>query len=178
MTDRDPRTPLGLRCDQRGCPIAVEVFDGNTGDPTTVSHQIDKLRQRFNVKRVVLIGDRGMLTEARIREELKPQAMDWISALRAPAIHKLLQTGTLQPSLFDAKPLAEISELARRKASSKRTDDGIPVHSFRTMLDDLATVARNTLLPSVKGASSFEQLTTPTPLQQRAFDLLGVTPRA
>jgi transposase len=368
---------FGLLCDRRGCPIAVEVFDGNTGDPTTLSKQIEKLRQRFGIQRVVFVGDRGMLTEARIREELKPNALDWVSALRAPAIRKLVDTGSLQLSLFDSKELAEISdpafpgerlvvcknpllaaerarkrndllaatereldsivsatrrkkqrlkgkdkigmrvgktlqrfkmskhfeiqimdsqlhytrkadsiageaaldgiyvvrtsvpsalldseqtvaaykglsqaerafrsmktidlkvrpiyhrsadrvrahvllcmlayyvewhmrqalapmlfddddkaaalasrdsvvqpaqrsERARRKARTKHTDGGAPVHAFQTLLDDLATVARNTLLPKAQGATPFECLTTPTPLQHRAFDLLGVTPR-
>jgi transposase len=369
---------FGLLCDRHGCPVAVEVFDGNTGDPTTVSKQIEKLRKRFGIVRVVLVGDRGMLTEARIRDELKPIALDWVSALRAPAIRKLVDAGSLQLSFFDTKPLAEItdpafpgerlvvcknpllaaerarkredllaatereldsivaatcrkrqtlrgkdkigmrvgkvlgrfkmskhfdtkitdttfsysrksnsiaeeealdgvyvvrtsvsdvllnseetvaaykglsraerafrsmktvdlkvrpiyhrsagrvrahvllcmlayyvewhmrgalapmlfddddhptaqasrdsvvqpaqrSDRARRKARTKRTDDGAPVHSFQTLLDDLATVARNTLLPNVSGAMPFERLTTPTALQQQAFDLLGLTLRA
>jgi transposase len=369
---------FGLLCDRRGCPIAVEVFDGNTGDPKTLGKQIEKLRRRFDIERVVLVGDRGMLTEARIREELKPNALDWVSALRAPAIRKLVSAGTLQPSLFDSRDLAEItdplfpgerlvicknpllaaerarkrndllasteqeldsiasatrrkrqrlkgkdnigmrvgkvlqrfkmgkhfevkisdnnlqyarksdsianeaaldgiyvvrtsvpselldseqtvaaykglsnaerafrtvktvdlkvrpifhrtadrvrahvllcmlayyvewhmrralapmlfddddkaaaeasrnsvvqpaqrSEKALRKAHTKRTDENTPVHSFRTLLDDLATVARNTVLPKVQDASPFERLTEPTPLQQQAFALLGVTPRA
>jgi len=369
---------FGLLCDRRGCPVAVEVFDGNTGDPTTVGKQIEKLRERFGIGRIVLVGDRGMLTEARIRDELKPNSLDWISALRAPAIRKLVDAGSLQLPLFDSKQLAEItdpafpaerlvvcknpllaaerarkredllagtereldsivaatrrkrqtlkgkekigmrvgkvlerfkmskhfdteitdttfsyarksdtiaeeaaldgiyvirtsvsdkllnsedtvaaykglshaerafrsmktvdlkvrpvyhrsadrvrahvllcmlayyvewhmrralapmlfddddkstarasrdsvvqpaqrSERAQRKATTKRTDEGSPVHNFRTLLDDLATVARNTLLPNLPGATPFERLTTPTALQQRAFELLGVTPRA
>ena len=82
----------------RGCPVAVEVFDGNTADPMTVGAQIDKLRQRFGLKRVVLVGDRGMLTEARIREEVEPAGLDWISALRSSAIRQLVASGTLQMS--------------------------------------------------------------------------------
>ena len=368
---------FGLLCDRRGCPLAVEVFDGNTGDPTTVSTQVEKLRKRFGIERIVLVGDRGMLTEARIREDLKPNALDWISALRAPAIRRLVNAGNLQLSLFDSQQLAEItdpafpeerlvvcknpllaterarkreelltatereldsivaatrrtrqmlkgkenigirvgkvlgrfkmskhfeteitdtsfsyarksdtiaeeaaldglyvirtsvssellnseetvaaykglshaerafrsmktvdlkvrpiyhrsaervrahvllcmlayyvewhlrqalapmlfddddksaaqasrdsavqpaqrSERAQRKARTKCTDAGAPVHSFRTLLDDLATVARNTMQPNVPGSSPLDCLTTPTPLQQRAFDLLGVTPQ-
>jgi transposase len=368
---------FGLLCDARGCPVAVEVFEGNTGDPMTLSKQIEKLRQRFGIERVVFVGDRGMLTQARIREELQPNELDWISALRAPAIRKLVDGGSLQLSLFDTKDLAEItdpsypgerlvvcknpllaaertrkrnelldmtereleriaqatrrkknrlkgqdkiamrvgkvlqrfkmgkhfdiaisdnqlryerkagsiaaeaaldgiyvvrtsvpselldaeqtvaaykglshaerafrsvktvqlkvrpiyhwtadrvrahiflcmlayyvewhmrqalapilfddddkqdaaarrgsivqpaqrSERALRKARTKRTEDDMPVHSFRTLLDDLATLARNTVQPNVPGAAPFERPTTPTPLQQRAFDLLGVSPR-
>lgn len=365
---------FGLLCDRCGCPVAVEVFDGNTGDPSTVAKQIEKLRQRFGLKRIVVVGDRGMLTEARIRHDLEPNALDWISALRAPAIRKLVDSGSLQLSLFDSKDLVEItdsafpgerlvvcrnplladertrkrndllaatereldrivsatrrkkqrlagkdkialrvgkvlqrfkmakhfeieitddnfdyarktdsihneaaldgiyvvrtsvpsklldteetvltykglsqaerafrsmktvdlkvrpiyhrspdrvrahvllcmlayyvewhmrqalapmlfddddkvaakasrdsvvqpakrSERALRKARTKLTDNGTPVHSFQTLLDDLATVSRNTVMPKVPNATSFERLTKPTPLQQRAFDLLGV----
>lgn len=101
---------FGLLCDVEGCPIAVEVFEGNTGDPATVASQINKLRDRFGLKRVVVVGDRGMLTEARIREEFKTAGgLDWISALRAPAIKKLIKNKEIQPTLFDEYDLAEIT---------------------------------------------------------------------
>jgi len=101
---------FGLLCNRAGCPVAVEVFAGNTGDPTTLGSQIAKLRERFRLSRVVLVGDRGMLTAARIREELQPvPGLDWITALRAPAIRKLVDSGTLQLSLFDEQDLAEIT---------------------------------------------------------------------
>jgi transposase len=101
---------FGLLCDIEGRPVAVEVFEGNTGDPATVAHQIDKLRQRFDLKRVVIVGDRGMLTDARIREEFKDEeGLDWISALRGPAIQKLLKNQDFTMSLFDDRDLAEIS---------------------------------------------------------------------
>ena len=101
---------IGLLADAQGCPIAVEVFDGNTGDPTTVAPQVEKLQKRFDLKRIVLVGDRGMITDARIREDLsKVQGLDWITALRAPAIAALVEGGLLQLSLFDKKDLAEIS---------------------------------------------------------------------
>ena len=88
---------FGLLCDRQGCPVAVEVFEGNRADPTTVTRQIQKLRQRFGLRSVVVVGDRGMLTEARIREELKPlPGMGWITALRGPQIRKLFQSGPLQ----------------------------------------------------------------------------------
>tara|TARA_B100002003_G_C14146107_1_gene551071 strand:- start:90 stop:1817 length:1728 start_codon:yes stop_codon:yes gene_type:complete len=100
---------FGLLCDRQGCPVAVEVFAGNRADPTTVSSQIQKLRQRFGLRSVVVVADRGMLTEARIREELKPlSGMGWITALRGPQIRKLFQSGPLQLSLFDERDLAEI----------------------------------------------------------------------
>ena len=104
---------FGLLTNADGCPIAVEVFAGNTADPTTLSSIIAKLRERFALKRIVLVGDRGMLTSARIRAELTPAAeLDWITALRAPQIQQLLQAGSLQLSLFDQRDLAEITDPA------------------------------------------------------------------
>ena len=104
---------VGLLTNRDGCPIAVEVFEGNTGDPKTVAGQIAKIRARFGIQRVVLVGDRGVLTSARIREDLKPaEGIDWITALRAPAIQQLVESGSLQMGLFDEKDLAEISDPA------------------------------------------------------------------
>ncbi len=100
----------GLLCNREGCPVAVEVFEGNVGDPKTLGVQISKIRRRFKLGRVVLVGDRGMITEARIREELEPvDGLDWITALRAPAIRKLAEEGAVQLSLFDQRDLAEIT---------------------------------------------------------------------
>ena len=100
---------FGLLTDAQGCPIATEVFDGNTGDPSTLGSQIQKLRERFGLERVVLVGDRGMITSARIEQNLKPvSGLDWITALRGPAIKKLVAAGVLDVSLFDEKDLAEI----------------------------------------------------------------------
>lgn len=103
---------FGLICNAEGCPVAVEVFEGNLGDPTTVAAQIEKVRSRFGLERIVFVGDRGMLTEARIRQDLAPAQIDWISALRSPAIRALLESGTLQLSLFDQRDLAEIRDPA------------------------------------------------------------------
>jgi hypothetical protein len=101
---------FGLLCNAEGCPIAVEVFEGDTADPATLSDQVAKLKGRFALDRVVLVGDRGMLTSARIAQDLKPAGLDWITALRAPAIQTLAaQGGPLQPSLFDQRDLAEIT---------------------------------------------------------------------
>jgi hypothetical protein len=101
---------FGLLCHAEGCPVAVEVYRGNTGDPTTLRDQIAKVRSRFGLSRVVFVGDRGLLTSARIREELAPvEGLDWISALRAEQVRKLAEEGgPLQPSLFDETDLAEI----------------------------------------------------------------------
>jgi Transposase DDE domain len=101
---------FGLLCNAEGCPIAVEVFEGDTADPATLADQVVKLKGRFALDRVVLVGDRGMLTSARIEQDLKPAGLDWITALRAPAIQTLAaQGGPLQPSLFDQRDLAEIT---------------------------------------------------------------------
>ncbi|MBV8118859.1 MAG: IS1634 family transposase [Alphaproteobacteria bacterium] len=100
---------FGLLCAANGCPIAIEVFEGNTGDPATLGNQIAKLKQRFGLKRVVMVGDRGLITQARIEQEILPAGLDWITALRAPAIQKLAADGgPLQLSLFDERDLAEI----------------------------------------------------------------------
>lgn len=100
---------FGLLCTAEGCPIAVEVFEGNVGDPSTLASQIDKLKQRFGIERVVLIGDRGMITAARLEQTIKPAGLNFITALRAPAIRSLAEAGTIQLSLFDERDLAEIS---------------------------------------------------------------------
>src|SRR5271168_419629 len=105
-----PQLVVGLMCAADGCPVAVEVFEGNTADPSTLSAQIDKVKQKFKLRRVVMVGDRGMLTSARIDETLRPAGLDWITALRAPAIQALAaEGGPLQLSLFDDRDMAEIT---------------------------------------------------------------------
>jgi Transposase DDE domain len=107
-----PQIVIGLMCTADGCPVAVEVFKpapaqagGNTADPLTLAAQIDKLKQRFHLQRVVMVGDRGVLTSARIEQALRPAGLDWITALRAPAIKQLAAAGgPLQPSLFTPAP--------------------------------------------------------------------------
>lgn len=100
----------GLLCDRQGRPVAVEVFEGDTADPATLGEQIDKLKRRFGLRHVVLVGDRGMITAARIRDELRPAGLDWITSLRAPQIQALAEAGgPLQPSLFDERDMAEIT---------------------------------------------------------------------
>src|SRR6478672_7796785 len=98
----------GLLCSPAGVPIAIEVFDGNTADPKTLAAQITKLTTRFGLTHIALVGDRGMLTSARIRDQLRPAQLDWISALRAPQIKALVDDGALQLSLFDEQNLLEI----------------------------------------------------------------------
>jgi transposase len=99
----------GLLCAPDGCPVAIEVFDGNTGDPTTLAPQIDKLKQRFGLDHVVLVGDRGLITEARITSDIQSAGLDWITALRGPAIKDLLNSGALQLTLFDTRNMASIT---------------------------------------------------------------------
>jgi transposase len=373
-----PQIVFGLLTNAQGCPVAVEVFDGNTSDPKTVATQVDKLRHRFGLQKVVLVGDRGMITSARIREDLPAaHGIEWISALRATQIQKLARDGRLQMSFFDKTDMVEIahpdfpgerlvacfnpllaeerarkrpellaatekqlekiaaatkrsrrplrgkqniglragkilnrykmgkhfelrieedsfhyqrkqaniereqnldgiyvirtsvkadalssvqvvasykslsgverafrslktvdlhvrpihhrlpdrvrahillcmlayyvewhmrqllapilfddhdkpqaqaarvsivapakrSDAAHRKAATKKTDDGLTVHSFQTLLGDLATIVKNRILPKDKKIPAFDMLTTPTALQQHAFDLLGLTLR-
>jgi hypothetical protein len=101
---------FGVLTNAAGCPVAVEVFDGNTGDPKTLTAVLTKVRQRFGLERLILVGDRGMLTAARIREDLAGvEGLAWITALRAPAIQGLVHSGALQLSLFDQQDLAEIA---------------------------------------------------------------------
>ncbi len=99
----------GLLTSPEGVPVAIEVFKGNTGDPTTVKSQVDKVKDRFGITKVVLVGDRGMLTAARLREDVRPEGLDWITALRAPQVKKLARDGDLQLTLFDTQDLAEIT---------------------------------------------------------------------
>jgi hypothetical protein len=99
----------GLLTSKEGVPVAIEVFAGNTGDPTTVAAQVAKVKDRFGLSRVVLVGDRGMLTAARLREDVRPAGLDWITALRAPQVKALVRDGALQLELFDETDLAEIT---------------------------------------------------------------------
>jgi hypothetical protein len=99
----------GLLCAPDGCPVAIEVFEGDTADPRTLGAQIDKIKARFALKHVVLVGDRGMITQARLDAEIAPAGLDWITALRAPAIRALVEGGALQMSLFDERDMAAIT---------------------------------------------------------------------
>jgi hypothetical protein len=99
----------GLLTSKDGIPVAIEVFKGNTGDPTTVASQVDKLKDRFGLGKVVLVGDRGMLTAARLREDVAPAHLDWITALRAPQVKALVRDGDLQLTLSGQADLAEIT---------------------------------------------------------------------
>jgi transposase len=99
----------GLLCAANGCPVAIEVFEGNTGDPRTLAKQVDKLKHRFKLDHVVVAGDRGMITQARINTDIRAAGLDWITALRAPTIRALVTSGALQLSLFDQRDMASIT---------------------------------------------------------------------
>jgi len=99
----------GLLTSKDGIPVAIEVFAGNTGDPKTVASQVEKLKNRFGITKVVLVGDRGMLTAARLREDVRPARLDWITALRAPQVKALVRGGDLQLTLSDTQDPAEIT---------------------------------------------------------------------
>ena len=99
----------GVLTTAEGIPVAVEVFKGATGDPATVGAQVSKLKQRFGLTHVAVVGDRGMLTKARIKDDLRPAELDWITALRGPAIRALMARGAIQPTLFDQTDMAEIT---------------------------------------------------------------------
>lgn len=130
---------LGLLCDQDGRPISSEAFPGNVGDPATVTSQTNKLRQLFGLKKVVLVGDRGMLTQARIDEELKHlEGLAWISALNHKSVNKLVKEGTLQTDLFDDYGVAEIN-------SPKYPDERLVV-CFNPPLAIKRTEKRRTML--------------------------------
>lgn len=144
---------FGLLCNAEGCPVAVEVFEGNTADPKTLGVQIAKLRRRFGLQRVVLVGERGMLTEARIREELQPiDGLDWITALRAPAIRKLVEAGDLCPSLFDERDLGEIT-------SSRYPDERLVVCRNPLLADERARKRRELLAATEQELDKLVQAT-------------------
>jgi len=106
----EPQIVYGLLCAPDGCPVSIEVFPGNTADPTTFTSQVNSIRKRFGINRVVLVGDRGMITSKRIKEDLRDvEGLDWITALRNDSLKKLVAQGTVQPSLFDERDLAEVT---------------------------------------------------------------------
>lgn len=104
-----PQINYGLLCSEEGIPVAIEVVEGNVGDPKTIPAQVSKLKERFGLERVVVIGDRGMVTQARIQTDISEAGYDWISALRHGSIQPLIQAKVITPSLFDERGIAEVS---------------------------------------------------------------------
>jgi len=149
----------GLLTDRAGRPVAVTVYHGNTGDPSTVPDQVKKLRKRFGLCSVVLVGDRGMLTQTQIDKLKDYPGLGWISALRSRAIRKLVNGGNLQMSLFDEKNLAEIHapEFSGERlvacynpllAEERRKKRGSLLAATEKVLEKIATeVARRTKTP-------------------------------
>ena len=115
-----PQIAIGLLCTGEGCPIAVEVFEGNTADPGTVAAQVAKLKERFDVKRIALVGDRGMLTTARIRQTVAPAGLDWISALKTADLRRLLKP------LSDGRPAPLTPEALRPDAVAEIVSPDFP----------------------------------------------------
>lgn len=126
----------GLLTDDRGCPISVSVFKGNTGDPKTLLPQVNKVRENFGIEELVMVGDRGMITKKQIKALRDIEGIDWITALRPGPIKKLLESGTLQMGLFDERNLFELThpdfpkerlvacrnpELAKRRAEKRKS---------------------------------------------------------
>jgi transposase len=103
---------VGLLCNREGIPISVQVFKGNAAETGTLEQQIQKVRDRFCLKHIVFVADRGILRSVRIKEDLEPLGLDWITALRKPAIRELIQKGAFQPSLFEQVDFAEIEDPA------------------------------------------------------------------
>ena len=134
----------GLLCVPDGCPVAIEVFEGNTGDPMTLASQVDKLTQRFKLDHVVLVGDRGMITQARVTADVRTAGLDWITALRAPALKDLLNSGALQRSLCDDRDMASIT---RPDVPGERLivcrNPALAAHRTRTREDLLAATERD-----------------------------------
>ncbi len=133
----------GLLCNKEGCPVAIEVFEGDTADPKTLTIQIDKLMNRFGLTRIILVGDRGMLTSARIRQELQSvDGIDWITALKAPQIRTIMASGAIERSLFDTQDMAEI------------THPDFPgerlIVCYNPFLDDKRKAARDALLAATE----------------------------
>ncbi len=118
-----PQIEFGLLCDAEGRPVAVEAFPGNASDPSTVAAQVGKLRDRFGLKRAVFVGDRGMITQARVREDLEPNGCDWIFALRVgPSLLKI--------SVFHFRRLLALFGQNNNEEQCPEAEDGKSPHYF------------------------------------------------
>ena len=166
---------FGLLCAADGCPVAVDVFAGNTADPSTVGVQVKKVQQRFGLESIALVGDRGMLTTARLRDDLEPAGLAWISALKTDAIRKLLR----KPQLA-VRPIFVYSEdHVRGHILLCMLAYYVEWHLRRRLaplLADLGTLTLNQVTLPDAPQHPFPMVAKPTPLQAKAFDLLGVDP--
>jgi transposase len=135
---------VGLLCTRDGCPVAVEVFPGNSGDPSTFTAQVKKVKDRFGLAHVVYVGDRGMITNARIRDDLADlPGVGWITCLRAPTIQELRDQGSIQLTIFDQQDMAEIT-------SEEYPDERLVV-CRNPLLAEERTRKRNELLDATDG---------------------------
>jgi transposase len=156
--DRDGKTGLpiivyGVMTDAVGRPVAVDVYAGNVGDPKTIPDQVDTLRERFGLARVVLVGDRGMLTQTQIDHLKTYPGLGWISALRSPAIRALVESGTLQLSLFDEQHLAEITSPAYPGERLVACFNPLLADERRRKREDLLTATEKALATLARGAA-------------------------
>jgi len=155
-----PIVVYGVLSDVPGRPVAVQVYPGNTGDPSTVADQVEKLKGRFGLERVVLVGDRGMLTQTQIEVLKTHPGIGWISALRSEKVRTLVEEKHLQLSLFDERNLAEIY--------SKDFPDERLVACFNPLLAEERRRKRNELLDATENLlekiRSEVQRRTKTPL--------------
>ncbi len=157
---------VALLCNRDGCPVAVEVFEGNTADPAALSSQLHKLRDRFSLDRIVIVKDRGLITNALIEKDLEPAGLAWISALRAPRVRTLAEQGHLQLSLFDQRDMAEIS-VPELYPSERLIVCRNPL---------LAAERRRKRLDSSTGLTASSKPAKRPQLQERALSLLRVRP--
>jgi hypothetical protein len=156
--DRDGKTGLpiivyGVMTDGDGRPVATEVYAGNVGDPKTVPDQVETLRQRFGIGHVVLVGDRGMLTQTQIDHLKTYPGLGWISALRSPAIRALVDSGTLQLSLFDVQHLAEITSAAYPGERLVACFNPLLADERRRKREDLLAATERDLATLARGAA-------------------------
>ncbi len=158
---------FGLLCAADGCPVAVEVFEGNTADPSTVTAQVEKLKRRFHLAHVVVVGDRGMITQARIETVLTPAGLEWITALRAPSIKLLAEQGTLQLSLFDDRDLAEVT-------SADFPDERLVVCRNPLLADERARKRQDLLAATEKELSKVATAVTRKRRPLRGADRIGL----
>jgi len=133
----------GLLTDDEGCPVAIEAFEGNTADPTTVPAQVEKLRERFGLKKVVIVGDRGMITTTQVTKLKEYSGMGWISALKGQTLRKLIDKGHLDRSLFDDRNIAEFQ--------SPEFPGERLVACYNPLLDDRRKRKREELLAATEG---------------------------
>ena len=170
--DRDGQTGLpiivyGVMTDAEGRPVAVDVYAGNVGDPTTIPDQVDTLRERFGLAHVVLVGDRGMLTQTQIDHLKTYPGLGWISALRSPAIRTLVESGALQLSLFDEQHLAEITSPAYPGERLVACFNPLLADERRRKREDLLTATERDLATLARAAARRTRIPSMTPRSAR-----------